>query len=156
MDNTGFKPKQALLIARIIYSALIAGLLFFLGVTMYISKGSFYFKADLKDPLLITLLILSLIVLPAGSYISRMVLPKPDSKESFQNKFPDYLKRLIIRMATCEGIGLYAIICFMLNQNLVFLLFLLIALLIMLPYYPTPDKIGSEINLNQSEIESFT
>ena len=156
MNTFEFKPKQALLTTRIIFFGMTGGLFFFLVATMYLNKGNTYFKADLKDPLLITLLIMSLTVLPAGSYISRMALPKPDLKDSLQNKFPHYLKRLIIRMATCEGVGLLAIISFILNPNLAFLLFLLIALFIMSQYYPTPEKIGVEINLTQAEIESFT
>jgi hypothetical protein len=156
MITNEFKPKSALQISRLIYFALIAGLLFFLAATMFMTTANFYFKADLSDPFLLTLLILSFTVLPLGSYISMRALPTAESNESLQDKFPKYQTRMIIRVATCEGVGLFANVCFLLNANLMFLLFLLLVLLIMFRNFPTPEKIGRELNLTQSEIESFT
>lgn len=156
MITNEFNPKPALRVTRMMYFALIAGMLSFLAVTLYITTATIYFKADFSDPFLIVLLIMSFTVLPLGSYISGRALPRSDVNETLRTKYPKYQTRLIIRMATCEGVGLFAIICFLLNPNLAFLLFLLIALFIMLQYYPTPEKIGRDLNLTQSEIESFT
>jgi len=151
-----FKPKQALLLSRMIYFGLIGGLLFFLVVAFFITTEKLYFKTDLTNPFLITLLVLSLTSLPIGSFISERALPNPDANEKLPIKFPMYQTRLIIRMATCEGVGLFSVVCFLLTPNLVFLLVLLIPLFIMLQYYPTPEKIGRDLNLTQSEIDSFS
>ena len=156
MITNEFNPRPALLTTRIMYFAMIAGLLFFLAVTIYISVAPFYFKADFSDPFLLVLLILSCTVLPLGSYISRKALPGSDANETLRTKYPKYQTRLIIRMATCEGVGLFSVVCYLLSPNLAFLLFLLISVFIMLQYYPTPEKIGRDLNLTQSEIESFT
>jgi hypothetical protein len=156
MITNEFKPKQALQIARIIYSSMIAGLLIFLAAAFYVADENYYFKPDLTDPFIITIIVLSCTTLPAGLFLSKMYAENPDFVGTLQNKFHKYQIRLIIRMSTSEGVGLFAIVCFLLKSNLVFVIFLFIALSIMLKYYPTPEKIGRELNLTQSEIESFT
>jgi len=62
----------------------------------------------------------------------------------------------IIRLATCEGAGLLAIICLMLTSNSVYLIFLVITFTVMIRYYPSPDMIGRCVNLTQGEIDSLT
>ena len=99
-----FKPKPALQVARIMYFALTGGLLLFLCVALYITTEKFYFKAELSDPFLIILLIMSLTLLPIGDYISIRALPSPDTNEKLPAKFPMCQTRLIMRMATCEEI----------------------------------------------------
>jgi hypothetical protein len=156
MFTNEFNPRPALLVTRIMYFAMIAGMLLFLAVALYITKAGSYFKADFSDPFLIILIIMSITVLPLGSFISARVLPNSDPNETFRSRYSKYQTRLIIRLATCEGVGLFAVTCFLINPNMVFLLFLLIALFIMSLYYPTPEKIGSDLNLTQTEVESFT
>jgi uncharacterized membrane protein len=72
-----------------------------------------------------------------------------------ENKLQKYQFGQLIRLATCEGVGLLAIVSLLLTSNLFFLVFLVIALLFLIQYYPTPDKIGREINLTQNEIDMF-
>lgn len=156
MITDEFNPKTALKTTRLICFSIIAGLLVFLACVIYLGAEKYYFNADLSDPFLIALLFLTITAIPAGPFLSKMVLSNPDANESLRNKFPKYQTSLIIRMATCEGVGLFSIVSFLLRANLIFLVFLLIALSVMLLYYPTPDKIGRELNLNESEIESFT
>jgi hypothetical protein len=84
-----------------------------------------------------------------------MTFGKINQNDSLMNRLSKYQTGQLIRLATCEGVGLLSIVSLFLTSNLFFLVFLLIALFIMIQYYPTPDKIGREINLTTNEIEMF-
>jgi uncharacterized membrane protein len=104
--------------------------------------------------MLITFL-MSCINLPAGYFVAKMLFKKIDQNDQLKDKMQKYRTAQIIRLALCEGVGLLAIVSLLLTSNLFFLIFLFIALFVMLLYYPSPDKIGREINLTQNEIEMF-
>ncbi len=70
-------------------------------------------------------------------------------------KYPLYQTGLIIRLATCESVALFAIVCLILTHNFFNIIFFFVAVLVMIAYYPTPDRIGKEIGLTQYEIEQF-
>jgi len=84
-----------------------------------------------------------------------MTFSKIDQNDILKNKLPGYQSGQIIRLATCEGIGILSLVSLLLSDNLFFLVFLFIALSVIIQYYPTPEKIGREINLTQNEIDQF-
>jgi hypothetical protein len=156
MFTNEFNPKMALRMAKIIYFALISGLLLFLAITLYFNKGKYYFSTDLSDPFLIALFVLACTAIPAGMFVSRMSFNNPETNEPLRNKFSRYQVKLIMKMATSEGVGLFSIVCFLMKPNLIYLFFLFIALYLMFFNYPTPEKIGRELNLQQYEIDSMS
>jgi hypothetical protein len=109
----------------------------------------------MSDILMLANFILGCIFLPGGYLFTKKVFNKIDRNELLMNKLTRYQSGQIIRLATCEGVGLLAIVSLLLTSNLFFLIFLLIALMIMIQYYPTPEKIGKEISLTQTEIDMF-
>jgi hypothetical protein len=149
-------PRLALKMSRVIFFSLIAGLLTFLALVLCITDSKFFFNIDLSDPLMLATFILSCIFLPAGYLFTKMTFNKIDQNDFLKNKLLKYQSGQIIRLATCEGVGMLAIVNLLLTSNLFFFIFLLIALIIIIQYYPTPDKIGKEINLTQTEINLFT
>lgn len=155
MVTNDLNPKLFLKMTRVIFFALIAGLLTFLIIVLNIVDSKFFFFFDLSDQLMLAAIVLSFIVLPTGYWFSKRTFNKIDQTLILKNKLPKYQSGQIIRLATCEGIGMLAIVSLLLTSNLFFLIFLLIALTIMIQYYPTPDKIGREINLTQTEISLF-
>jgi UDP:flavonoid glycosyltransferase YjiC (YdhE family) len=104
---------------------------------------------------MISTFLLACVFLPAGYLFARKTFGKIDQNALLMNKLTKYQTGHIIRLATCEGVGLLSIVSLMLTSNLFFLIFLLVSFFIMVLYYPTPEKIGSEINLTQNEIEMF-
>jgi hypothetical protein len=148
-------PKLFLKMTRVIYFSLWGGLMTFLIMVLYITDSKFLFNLDISDPLMLSTFILACIILPAGYLFSKMTFSKIDQNDLLKNKLPKYQSGQLIRLATCEGIGILAIVSLLLTSNLFFLIFVLISFFIMIQYYPTPDKIGREINLTQTEIEMF-
>ena len=155
MITKDLNSGQVLKMTKVIFFSLIGGLLIFLIMVLYAVNKKFLFNVDLSDPLMLSNFILSCIFLTTGHLFTKMIFRKIDQNESTRNKLSKYKSGQIIRLATCEGIGMLAIVSLLLTSNLFFLIFLLIALMIMIQYYPTPDKIGREINLTPTEINMF-
>lgn len=155
MITNDLNPKQFLKMTRFIFFALTSGLVIFFLIVLYLVDNKYFLMADLSYLLIIIQIILSCISLTTGYLVTRMTLSKIDPNDNLKVKLPKYQFVHIIRMATCQGVGLMAVVCFLLTSNSVFLIFLTVALLIMILYFPTPEKIGREINLSQSEVEMF-
>lgn len=155
MNTNNISPKMFLRTTRVIYFALWSGLMTFLIMVLYINKGKFIFNTSLSDPLMISTLFIACVFIPAGYMFARAYFSKIDQNDLLMNKLTKYKTGQIIRLATCEGVGLLSIVSLMLTSNLFFLIFLLASLFIIVLYYPNPEKIGSEINLTQNEIEMF-
>jgi hypothetical protein len=155
MNTNEMSPKMFLRTTRVIYFALWSGLMTFLIMVLYINKNKLIFDTSLSEALMISTFLLACIFLPAGYIFARKLFGKIDQNELLMNKLNKYNTGQLIRLATCEGIGLLSIVSLMLTSNLFFIIFLLVSFFILVLYYPTPDKIGSEINLTQNEIEMF-
>ncbi|MBK8442237.1 MAG: hypothetical protein IPL35_01980 [Sphingobacteriales bacterium] len=153
-------PKQMLKNTRTIFFVLIAGQLLFLTVVLFINffiyKTKLQFNLDFTDPLILMAIILSCISIPAGYLHTKSLFKKIDKNELLEDKLIKYQSGLIIRFASCEGIGLLCISFLLRDSNAFFLIILVIALLVMIQYFPTPEKIGNEINLTPSEIDKFS
>jgi hypothetical protein len=155
MITNDSSAKALLKITRVIFFAMIAGLLTFLAMTFYVNEIKYSTKFDLSEPLFIVNIILCCVALPAGYYVSKSIFNKIDPNDLLKNKLFRFQSGQVIRLAFCEGVGLFSIVNLLLTSNLMFLVFLGIALLTMFTYYPTPEKIGREINLTQTEIDSL-
>jgi hypothetical protein len=155
MTTDNFNPKKALQLTKIIYFSLITGSLAYMVLVFYIAADKLIFKPDLTDPLLLSLLILCCTTIPFGYLYSKKTCNKIDPNDLLRKKYSIYQTGLIIKLATCEGVALIAVGFLLFTNNLFSAIFFLIALIVMIVYFPTPDKIGKEINLTQSEIELF-
>lgn len=155
MLTTYFNSKAALRFARFLCLALLSGLIFFFLVAVYLSNETLFFKFDTKDPFTFVALILTCTSIPVGYIYSRKIFKSYKPGNAFSQKYPIYQTGLIIRLAFCEGVGLFSTVCLLLSSNLFFVLFFLIAVLAMISNYPTPEKIGEAIELTPGEIESF-
>lgn len=149
---TTFDSKKALQLTRMIYFSLLTGITLFLAVVLNMSSNLF-FRPEFTNPLIPSLAILSCLLLPSGFIFSKKYFSKIDQDSGLERKYPIYQSGLLIRLASCEGVSLFAIVCLLLTDNLFCLIFLLTAILIYIAYYPTPDKIGLAVNLTDTEIE---
>ena len=155
MEITRLDPKKALQVTRMIYLAIIVAALAFMIIVFYLAADSFFFSPDLSDPLSLVLLIICLVAIMSSYIYSRNTIKKIETNDTIMNKFSVYHSGLIIRLAIGEGLALITIVVMLFTSNLFNIIFFFIALLLMLSYYPTPERIGKEINLTQSEIEQF-
>jgi hypothetical protein len=155
MIPLNFNPKKAMQTTRIIYFAMLTGILFFTAVVFLIQTEPFTFNTNFGDAIFIVLLVLCCIAIPSGYLFAKNLYSKINPSFSFTEKYPIYQSGLIIRLASCEGVALLAIINLLLSNNLINLVVLLLPLSVIASYYPTPEKIGREINLTAAEIEEL-
>lgn len=137
---------------KIIYYAIIIGLLLFAAVIFYISSTDFFLKIDFSDTLLVPALMFICAAIPFGLFVAKSAINKIQAHEGLKEKLQKYQVILIIKIASCEGAGLFAGVCFLVTSNLVYLILMAIVLAVMLTYYPSEIKIASEINLTQNEV----
>jgi len=155
MDLNDFNSKSALKLARVLFFAMLMGLIFFILVTLNITIGTLFFEVDFSEPFALVVLVMCLTVIPFGYLYSRRVFSGVNPGDTVREKYPKYQLGFLIRIASCEGVGLFAIICLMLTSNLYYLIFLALALVIFISNYPTPERIGELMDLSPKEIESF-
>jgi hypothetical protein len=155
MITNDLNPKQFLKMTRVIYFSLWSGLISFLIMVLFFTYSKLIFNTSMSNPLMISTFIIACVVLPAGKRYSKITFGKINQNDLLMNRLAKYQTGQLIRLATCEGVGILSIVSLLLTSNIFFLSFLLISLFIMILYYPTPDKIGMEINLTQNEIDMF-
>lgn len=143
------------MVTKMIFFAQIAGSLAFLIIVFYISGNMSKFSLDLTDPLLLSLAILCVTLIPFGYFYSRKTFSKINPEDPLSKKYPIYQSGLLIRLSFCQGIALFAVVNILITGNLFGIVFYFIAELVMLGYYPTPGRIGRLIDLTETEIELF-
>ena len=139
---------------RIIYFSLIIGLLSFVAVTFLISPG-FKFTFDKNDPIIVANLILFLLSVPVGFLVAQSVWKKIEKDLPVKDKLLKYQIGFLIRIATCEGVGLFSIVGLLLSDNLIYLVLTATILLIIYNYYPSLEKLELQLDLNQTEMDEL-
>jgi hypothetical protein len=140
-------------VTKIITIALIAGLILFSALVYYINEIPLIFRINFSDPILIATFILAITCIPSGFIYSKSYWNKVNQNETIIKKLMTFQSGLIIRLAFCEGVGLFSVIGFLMTGNLVYSVVLLIVIIAMLYNYPSPDSIGTALNLTSSEID---
>ena len=154
MRTDNFKPKNALLITRLIFLSMFTVCMIFTVIVFTIRTGKYSFRIDSFAPFTMSPLILSLIAIPVAFLYSQKLL-KPVSDDTLKDKFFLYQKVLIMRLASCEGVTLYSVVFLLITGNLFGIIIAIAALFIMWTQFPNVDKIGRLLDLRQSEIEQF-
>jgi hypothetical protein len=155
MKTDSFKPKNALLITRLIFLSMFTTCLVFTVIVFTIRTGKYSFRIDSLSPFTLSPLILFCIAIPVAILYSKRLISKTETNDSLGNKFVLYQKVLILRLAACEGVALYSLVFLLITGNLFGILIVFLALLVMWTNFPNVDKMGGLIDLRQSEIEQF-
>ena len=155
MEQNNFNPPGALRLSRLIYFAMISGILFFSAVALTVIGSPGSFRPDLSDPLFIVLILLACTSIPFGYVYSGRYMKRADAIPDLAGKYPVYQSGLIIRLATCEGVALFSVVCCIVTGNLFPVIILVASLFCFILYYPTPGRIGNDLKLNEFDTERF-
>jgi hypothetical protein len=155
MNKNGYvNSKSVLRTVRVLYFALILGILSFLAVTFLISQG-FKFAFEKSDPIIFANIILFILAIPIGYLVSQAMWKKIEKDLPLKDKLLKYQTGFLIRLATCEGVGLFSIVGFLLSNNLIYLVLTGIILLIIVYYFPSLEKLGLQLDLNYAELDEL-
>jgi len=147
-NNTTFGQFYKTII--LIYTAIIIGLVFFMGTVYAINKDS-YFALDWQDNKHILGLVAGLFVIVIPKIVFNNSLKTYKGKKSIHKKLAGYLTSFIVYIAIIEGVGFFQIVLFLQTHNKLFLILAAISLLFMLLARPNPDKIVSDLDLSNEE-----
>lgn len=155
METDNLNTKAFLSVIRVIFFAIMAGLLMFLFIALFISGNKLYLGFNAKDPFTFAVLI-TVVIIPAGTMVSNKLFKKYKPGSTLKEKLPVYQVGLISRLAIYEGAGLFSVVCLLISSNLYFVIFTAVALFAIVLNYPSPEKIGEAIDLTPSEIEALS
>lgn len=147
--------KSVLRSIRVIYFSMILGLLAFTAVTFQISPPDYQFHFDTSDPILIAAIGLFMLAVPTGVFVAKTVWKNISAELTLKDKLIRYQPGFLIRLATCEGVGLFSVVGFLLSNNLIYIVFTVLILMIVFYNFPSVEKIGQEINLTDIELEEL-
>jgi hypothetical protein len=139
---------------KVVYFSLILGLLSFLAVTFLISQN-LKFTFDKNDPIIFANLVLFLVTVPVGYLVSQARWKSIEKVLPLKDKLLKYQIGFLIRMATCEGVGLFSLVGLLLSDNLIYLVLTTTILLIIYNYFPSLERLELQLDLNQTEVDEL-
>lgn len=154
METNNLNQRAFLRVIRIIYFAIMSGLLMFLFIVLFISGNKLSLSFNTEDPFTFAVLI-TVVIIPAGTMVSNKLFRNYKPGSTLKEKLPFYNVGLIARLAAYEGAGLLSVVFLLISSNLYFVIFTAIALFAIMLNYPTPEKIGEALNLSSTEIEAL-
>jgi divalent metal cation (Fe/Co/Zn/Cd) transporter len=151
------KRSSAVNALRIVYFALLIGMLLFSGVSFFISRISdpLIPEEETQNTILIICLVVGTICTTVAGSLFRKDVMKLKAMNTIQQKFDGY-KRISIRTyALYEGPALFAIICFYLTHNIRMLIVVALIILGYLSFRPFSVKIASQIGERKEDVENL-
>ena len=134
----------------ILHYSIMASLAVFSGYAIYSSKrlGSLSFTQQPMEFIIPLLLIGAIFI---GTFFTKLILNKNVQSKPLLQKLGTYQTTHLIRIATVEGVGLYAALTYLTTNNLFFLLIAGIAMILLITAIPTKDKIENAITLTPED-----
>jgi len=153
MAKEGFNPKQFMINLRMLYLALVAGVIIFLAVVInLLGSENITTTGDLEILFLIDVIVTA-VMLPGAYLISNRLYEQINRKESLANRLAQFQSAFIIRLAMIEAPALLSVIVLLLTGNISALALFALSLALFALNYPTPEKIGRTLDLSDKEKE---
>jgi len=151
MAEEGFNPKQFMTNLRMLYLALVAGIIIFLAVVVNLLGNENITTTGGLDILLLVDVIVTAVMLPGAYLISNKLFDQINRKESLANRLAQFQSTFIIRLAMIEAPALLSVIVLLLTGNISALALFALSLALLALNYPTPEKIGRTLDLSDNE-----
>ncbi len=141
--------KQDLKSIKIIHTAFMLGVFFFLIISVYINTvvGNFAFDPNSFESKLLFIAsnVLGIISITAGAVVFKQRMKDIEAFDLL-GKIQKYREASIIRSATIESTTFFFIVCFLLSGSYIFIAEAIAGFAILGFFYPTNDRISKEIN----------
>lgn len=149
-QQTATHLKAFLKTLYILHYSIMASLAVFSGYAIYSSKrlGSLSFTQQSME-FIIPLLLIGAVIL--GKFLTKIILNKITASKTLVQKLGTYQTTHLIRIATVEGVGLYAALTYLATNNLFFLVIAALAMILLIMEIPSKDKIERAITLTPED-----
>ena len=145
IKTAGFKTL------KIIYGALIIGVVAFLAIVLFLKKDNLHFAVDMDDifTMVVPLMALSGIAVSVilNNGFQKMIQPE----DTLQAKLSKYQTASIIRGALLEGPALIGVVATFISGNYFFLLFSVVLLIAMYLFFPNKERFAQAAQLSFEE-----
>lgn len=137
---------------RVIWGAILGGLIFFVLVSLLVKKNGFSGINDRALEYVFQLLAITFLI--AGVLISRYYSRRTISKleGSAVDKAVIYRKTFIVNLAVVEGAGFFACMAYLILGNSNLLLLSLICVMLLLTHYPSTAKLANDLKISVDEL----
>ncbi len=146
---------EALKSLRTVYIALMMGIISFSVISIFLNQtaGPFSEEDDFfKNVLLLVSSTMAVISIYAGTLIFKKRMEGIE-KLTLMEKLDLYRSAMIVRAATMEGSGFFFIICFVLAGSPISFVEIMAILAIMIYFFPSNNRLATEIKHDQRELE---
>lgn len=151
--KSNFKPKESISSIRTIYFALIAGMGSFFIMVIFLRDWKLPNQFLISDPLVLSGIFLTMAGIPLSTYFSNRILNKSNIEDSIEEKIVAFRSGMIIRIAFFAGIGNYASVIVLITDNAIGIILFILAILGIINFPPTSERIANKVKLNPSELE---
>lgn len=143
---------------QIIFYALLAGQVLFLLIAIFLVKEKIFTSArnDLENIFLPLVVILALLCMISGSRIFKARMQKLGDTRSITERLSEYRAICLVRWALLEGPCLFAIICFLLTANYLFVLIAILLLFFFCIISPVKTKVAMDMGISTDELDSIS
>ncbi len=133
------------------YLKFLIGQLLFAGVAIFLSLGNLYLSLSTNDVfiILLPLMLLSLILL-RNWFKGKATKEAKNLEGSLDEKLTHYQKTILVCSSLMEGFNIFTIICFLLDPNIYFLLFLGVGFPLFLQVKPSAAAFARAYKLTSS------
>jgi hypothetical protein len=136
---------------RIIYFALLIGMLLFLTIAVLISEVELLFFIDFNEPLFLIVPVVMFGCIAASNFIPKKFVQQVKNEKDLTKKTTVYNTSSIIKYALIEGPVLLSIVGFIVGHSLYFLIFTALGILYFVTLKPSPLKIVKALDLSYDE-----
>jgi len=149
--------SQDLKSLKIVYSALMSGVVFFLIIAFFLNMQISPFAGGdpfFEQTLLGISTLMAFISIPSGLFIFKKRTEGID-KLAFDEKLSIYRSAMIIRASTMEASGFFFVICYVLTGSQISLIETLLVLALMFFFFPTNNRLSEEMKHDLRELEKI-
>lgn len=144
-------PQSFLRTNKIIFFALLIGMLLFLSITVFLTDQQLFVGMPKDQVFLIAAVAILGAGLYGGNFMFTKMLTQVKKSGTLKQKTSVYNTSSIIRYALIEGPVLFNIVALLLDGSVVFLLLAVVGIGYFLSLRPTAEKINEELELTYEE-----
>ena len=148
MNTESNTIKKELIKLRVIFSAMISGIILFTILAAYFSKTAMSENDNPDNLYIIVLLGLTIVILPAIFSFTRKSISNIDKNISLSEKLKRFSGFWIVRLAAIEGIILFSLVCLLLFGDNRFLYIAVLVVMFFSMNYPSTGKIVQMLRLS--------
>jgi hypothetical protein len=143
---------------RMIHYAMVAGVITFLAVSLYLSLSELIqlpYDPELSNILFLLTAALTGILLPVGYMLFNRQIMAVDKDKNLVEKMAVYKAAFIVKMGLIEAPAFFSIVVLLLTGNQWLLIQILTVLLVMIINRPSAEKIVNLFGLDRSQIQAI-